>query len=53
VKQKLGYAKNNWPSNLKKYEKQEKILNAEAVTLREIMMPELLPGSLPKRQIQF
>jgi transposase len=26
VKQKLSYAKKNWPSNLKKYEKQEKIL---------------------------
>ena len=26
VKQKLNYAKNNWPSNLKKYEQQEKIL---------------------------
>lgn len=27
VKQKLNYAKKNWPSNLKKYEEQEKILN--------------------------
>ena len=27
VKQKLTYAKNNWPSNLRKYESQEKILN--------------------------
>jgi len=26
VKQKLNYAKKNWPSNLKKYERQEKIL---------------------------
>jgi len=26
VKQKLNYAKKNWPSNLKKYEQQEKIL---------------------------
>jgi transposase len=26
VKQKLGYARKNWPSNLKKYEEQEKIL---------------------------
>jgi transposase len=26
VKQKLNYAKNNWPANLKKYEQQEKIL---------------------------
>jgi len=28
VKQKLNYAKNNWPANLKKYEQQEKILQA-------------------------
>ncbi len=27
IKQKLNYAKKNWPSNLKKYEQQEKILN--------------------------
>jgi len=27
VKQKLNYAKKNWPSNLKKYAQQEKILN--------------------------
>jgi transposase len=27
VKQKLNYAKKNWPENLKKYEKQEEILN--------------------------
>ena len=27
VKKKLSYAKNNWPSTLKKYEQQEKILN--------------------------
>lgn len=27
VKQKLNYAKKNWPSNLKKYQEQEKILN--------------------------
>lgn len=27
VKQKLNYAKKNWPANLKKYERQEKILN--------------------------
>jgi transposase/endonuclease III len=27
VKQKLSYAKKNWPSNLKKYAQQEKILN--------------------------
>lgn len=27
ISQKLKYAKNNWPSNLKKYEQQEKILN--------------------------
>ncbi len=27
VKQKLNYAKKNWPSNLKKYEQQEKIFN--------------------------
>lgn len=27
VKQKLNYAKKNWPANLKKYEQQEKILN--------------------------
>ena len=29
VKQKLNYAKNNWPANLKKYEQQEKILGSE------------------------
>jgi transposase len=26
VKQKLGYAKNNWPANLRRYEQQEKIM---------------------------
>ncbi len=30
VKQKLNYAKKNWPSNLKKYESQEKILNGRS-----------------------
>jgi hypothetical protein len=30
VKQKLTYAKKNWPANLKKYESQEKILNARS-----------------------
>ena len=30
VKQKLNYAKKNWLSNLKKYESQEKILNARS-----------------------
>jgi transposase len=30
VKQKLTYAKKNWPSNLKKYERQEKILNGRS-----------------------
>ena len=30
VKQKLNYAKKNWPSNLKKYEQQEKILKARS-----------------------
>jgi transposase len=30
VKQKLNYAKKNWPVNLKKYESQEKILNARS-----------------------
>lgn len=29
VKQKLNYAKKNWPSNLKKYEDQEKIMGGE------------------------
>jgi transposase/endonuclease III len=29
VKQKLSYAKKNWPSNLKKYEEQEKIMGEE------------------------
>ncbi len=27
IKQKLNYAKKNWPNNLKKYAEQEKILN--------------------------
>lgn len=27
VKQKLNYAKKNWPNNLKKYAEQEKVLN--------------------------
>lgn len=30
VKQKLNYAKKNWPANLKKYEAQEKILNGRS-----------------------
>jgi len=30
VKQKLNYAKNNWPANLKKYEAQEKILHGRS-----------------------
>lgn len=30
VRQKLNYAKKNWPSNLKKYEAQEKILNGRS-----------------------
>jgi len=30
VKQKLNYAKKNWPANLKKYEGQEKILNGRS-----------------------
>lgn len=30
VKQKLSYAKKNWPSTLKKYEQQEKILNGRS-----------------------
>ena len=30
VKQKLNYAKNNWPANLKKYAAQEKILNGRS-----------------------
>ena len=30
VKQKLNYAKKNWPSNLKKYETQEKMLNGRS-----------------------
>ncbi len=38
VKQKLNYAKKNWPSNLKKYEQQEKILNGRNSTARQIPM---------------
>ena len=30
IKQKLTYAKKNWPSNLKKYERHEKILNGRS-----------------------
>lgn len=39
VSQKLKYAKKNWPSNLKKYEQQEKILNQRSSYSKQILMP--------------
>ena len=39
IKQKLNYARKNWPENLKKYEQQEKILGIVTVTPGQIPMP--------------
>lgn len=38
VKQKLNYAKKNWPTNLKKYEEQEKILGKREPAIQKLIM---------------
>jgi hypothetical protein len=41
VKQKLNYAKNNWPAALDKYEAQEKILDGATAIAKQTLMPLL------------